>query len=65
MDSHHSVLEMIRGSGLRPYLEKLDNEKDRSEFEEKVFVEIKENYPPQKSGKVLFPFKRLFFIAYV
>ena len=63
MDSHDSILEMIRSTGLRPYLNKLNDNADKSDFEEKVLSDIKKNYPLQKNGKVLFPFKRLFFIA--
>ena len=63
MDSQYSILEMIRSTGLRPYLNKLDNDVDKLDFEEKVLTDIKNYYPLQKNGKVLFPFKRLFFIA--
>jgi len=61
MDSHLSILEMIRTTGLKPYLERLDNEK--MQFENLVLGKIKIDYPLQKNGKVLFPFKRLFFVA--
>ncbi|MFC2137814.1 methyltransferase domain-containing protein [Bacteroidota bacterium] len=63
LDSQESILEMIRSTGLRPYLDKLDNEKDRNNFEDLVLKGIIKDYPLQKDGKVLFPFKRLFFIA--
>ena len=62
-DSHLSVLEMIRSTGLRPYLNKLTKEEDRRDFEERVLQSVVKDYPLQKNGKVLFPFKRLFFIA--
>ena len=62
MDSHQSILEMIRSTGLKPFLERIpDGEKDL--FENLVFKEISNDYQFQKNGKVLFPFKRLFFIA--
>jgi len=63
MDSHHSILEMIKSSGLRPYTDKLENDIDKRDFEEKVLTDIKKDYPIQKNDKILFPFKRLFFIA--
>jgi trans-aconitate 2-methyltransferase len=63
MDSHFSILEMIRSTGLRPYLDRLETEPDKKDFEEEVLMEIVRNYPGQKNGKVIFPFKRLFFIA--
>ena len=63
MESQYSILEMIRSTGLRPYLDRLDNEADKLEFEKKVLADIKIDYQVQENGKVLFPFKRLFFIA--
>jgi trans-aconitate 2-methyltransferase len=63
MKSHYSILEMIRSTGLRPYIEQLENETDRKDFEELVLKSIESEYPSQHDGKVLFPFKRLFFIA--
>jgi trans-aconitate 2-methyltransferase len=63
LSSQSSILEMIRSTGLRPYLDSLKSEFDRKAFEELVFQEIVKDYPLQKDGKVLFPFKRLFFIA--
>jgi trans-aconitate 2-methyltransferase len=63
MDSHLSILEMVRSAGLRPYLDCLENENDKKDFEAQVLLEITKDYPKQKNGKVIFPFKRLFFIA--
>ena len=63
MDSHESIFEMIRSTGLKPYLERLGDEKNRYEFIDMVLAGIKRNYPLQRDGRVLFPFKRLFFIA--
>jgi trans-aconitate 2-methyltransferase len=62
-NTQSSILEMIRSTGLRPYLESLDSEIEKRDFEKKVFSDIRKDYPLQKDGKVLFPFKRLFFIA--
>jgi trans-aconitate 2-methyltransferase len=63
MNSHHAILEMIRSTGLKPFLERLDSDNDKNDFENSVLLEIMKNYPLQDNGKVLFPFKRLFFIA--
>ena len=63
MDSHLAILEMIRSSGLRPYLDRLESDLDKKDFEDEVFEDIKKDYPIQKNGKALFPFKRLFFIG--
>ena len=54
----------MRSTGLKPYLDKLDDDLEKKEFEEEVLKEIKNAYPIQKNGKVLLPFKRLFFIGY-
>ena len=63
LNSQYSILERIRTTGLKPYLDQLENDIDKNEFEETVLAEIKKEYPLQKNGKVLFPFKRLAFIA--
>lgn len=63
MDSHTAILEMIRSTGLRPYLDRLESDHDKKEFEVRVLEDIKDDYKAQRDGKVLFPFKRLFIIA--
>ncbi|MBN2350672.1 MAG: methyltransferase domain-containing protein [Bacteroidales bacterium] len=63
LNSHMSILEMIRSTGLRPYLNKIKKNTDKIDFEAAVLQEIEKDYPLQKNGNVLFPFKRLFFIA--
>lgn len=63
MDSHESILEMMRSTGLKPCLEKLEADLDKKEFEGEVLEQIRMAYPIQKDGKVLLPFKRLFFIG--
>ena len=64
MDSHFSILEMIRSTGLKPYIDKLDNDDKKEIFEDMVLNAIKSDYPIQKDKRILFPFKRLFFIGY-
>jgi trans-aconitate 2-methyltransferase len=64
LESHSAILEMIKSTGLRPYLDRLTSDSDKNEFEEMVLIEIKKDYPLQNDGRVLFPFKRLFFVAY-
>ena len=62
MESHSSILEWYRGTGLRPYLNAL-SEEERPLFEQAVLEEIAKRYPVQKNGKILFRFHRLFFLA--
>lgn len=64
LDNHETVMEMIRSTGMKPYLERLDSPSQRTEFEAAVLESVIPSYPSQKNGKVLLPFKRLFFIAY-
>lgn len=63
MESQSSILEMIRSTGLKPYLEQLADDNEKKQFETLVLDKIKQEYPMQNNGKVLFPFKRLFFVA--
>ena len=63
MESQYSIIEWIRSTGLKPYLDCL-KDKEKQEFENGVLAEIKGDYPIQNNGKVLFPFKRLFMIGY-
>ena len=59
LESHESIIEMMRSTGLKPYHELLSDE-ERGEFEKAVLKGIQQAYPTQKNGKVLLPFKRLF-----
>ncbi len=64
MPSHEAILEMIRSTGLRPYIERLDDEGEKRDFEEQVRQAIQRDYPAQRDGRVIFPFKRLFFMVW-
>ncbi len=64
MDSHPAILEWSRSTALRPYLGRMKSEAEKKEFESDLLGEIRKKYRAQSNGKVLFPFKRLFFIAY-
>lgn len=62
MESHQAILEWYRGTGLRPYLELL-TKPEQEEFEAAVMARLKEAYPIQKNGEIIFRFPRLFFLA--
>lgn len=64
MDSHTTIIEMMRSTGLKPYLDKLNSDLEINQFEKQVLIGIEKAYPKQKNGKVLLPFNRLFFIGY-
>jgi len=59
--SHEEILEWYRGSGMRPYLAVLSDER-KKQFEAAVLERIKANYPVQRDGDIIFRFPRLFFL---
>jgi trans-aconitate 2-methyltransferase len=63
LESQYSIIEWIRSTGIKPYLDCLRDE-ERPLFESEVLAEIKYDYPVQNDGKVLFPFIRLFMVGY-
>ncbi len=64
VESPQSIIEWFRGTGLRPFLEALENEGQRKRFEELLLERYTRAFPRQNDGRVLFPFRRLFIIAY-
>jgi len=62
MLSHDAIMEWYRGTGLRPYLAALTPELQQ-EVEKDVLDGVKQAYPVQKDGSVIFPFPRLFFLG--
>lgn len=63
VDGPEAVIEWFRGTGLRPFLEALPAG-ERLQFERMLLDRYQKTYPRRASGQVLFPFRRLFFIAY-
>ena len=59
-----AVVEWFRGTGLRPFLEVLSSDDERRRFEAMLLERYTTSYPRRPNGKVLFPFRRLFFVAY-
>lgn len=64
MDGPTAVYDWIRSTGMRAYLERLSNDEQRAAFEKLCLEEIEKAYRPNDQGKVLFPFKRIFIVAY-
>lgn len=59
-----AIVEWYRGTGLRPWLDALPDDDARSRFVAEYQTAIAGEYPRQRDGRVLFPFRRLFVIAY-
>ena len=64
MDSVQGIVEWYRGTGLRPFLEALPNDEDRAAFTAEYGERIRPHYELRANGKVLFPFRRTFLVAY-
>lgn len=62
MNTHEDILQFCMSTGLRPYANRFA-ESQKAEFYKKVLQEIKKGYNVQKNGKILFEFKRIFFIG--
>lgn len=62
MPSHESLIDWVRSTRLKPYLECL-NENDKKIFEAKLLKKVKEQYRVMKNGNVILKFRRLFFVA--
>jgi len=62
LEGEDAVYRWVSGTGLRPYLAALDGE-EKDAFVREYKSRLNEAYPMRPSGKVLFPFERLFVIA--
>lgn len=63
LPSPEHLLEWVRGTRLRPYLQALGETHQRA-FEQEILRRATDAYPLTENGEVVFPFRRLFFIAY-
>jgi trans-aconitate 2-methyltransferase len=64
MDGSDGIVEWYKGTGLRPFLDALPNDAERGNFLADYADRVCEAYPAQPDGKVLFPFRRFFLVAY-
>jgi trans-aconitate 2-methyltransferase len=64
MDGIEAIIAWLRGTGLRPFLSRLDAA-EQPVFLARYKALLSEAFPPQIDGKILLPYPRLFFIASV
>jgi trans-aconitate 2-methyltransferase len=64
MESMKGIIDFVRSTALRQYLEQLETESEKQEFGNEILDECKKYYKEQSNNKVLFPFQRMFIIAY-
>lgn len=62
LKSHNDIIEWYKSTGLKPYLDEL-NETDKELFIKDVYDELTKEYKVQENGEIIFKFPRLFFIA--
>lgn len=62
LPDHRALVDWVKGTRIRPYLERLD-EAQGIAFEEAIVERAKAAYPTRKSGEVVLGFRRFFFTA--
>jgi len=58
-----AIVEWVKGTGLRPYLEALADDEERARFSAAYTEAIDAAYPKRSDGRRLFTFPRLFIVA--
>ena len=61
--SHEGIIDWYKGSGLRPYLEALEDDGKRQQFTSELLSIIKDKYPTQSNGSIILKMPRVFFVA--
>ncbi|MEM7316608.1 MAG: methyltransferase domain-containing protein [Planctomycetota bacterium] len=64
LESKDAIVDWISSTGLRPFLDALDNAEERDSFLTRLRAGVSDAYQCRKDGRVLFPFRRTFVIAY-
>jgi trans-aconitate 2-methyltransferase len=64
MNGPRAVLDWVRSTAMRPYLERLPDDEQRQMFEQRCLERFEQAYPANDQGQTLFPYRRMFIIAY-
>jgi trans-aconitate 2-methyltransferase len=64
LESPDSIVDWISSTGLRPFLIALESAVERQQFVAELRERVAATYEKRADGKVLFPFRRTFVIAY-
>ncbi|KAF3403253.1 Trans-aconitate 2-methyltransferase [Talaromyces pinophilus] len=62
LENHEAVVEWVKGTGLRPFIDPL-SEEARKGFVEAYLARIKKVYPVSVDGRVILKYPRLFVVA--
>jgi trans-aconitate 2-methyltransferase len=63
LEGDDSVIDWMRGTGLRPYLDALPDARDREDFLADYRARLADLFEQRPDGTTLFPFPRLFMVA--
>lgn len=64
MAGPEAIVDWYKGTGLRPFLDALASDAERASFMAEYLELIRVAFPRRPDGRVLFPFRRLFVVAY-
>jgi trans-aconitate 2-methyltransferase len=64
MENPQALIEWYSSTGMKPYLERLPDEERKESFRNQVLKACRGSYPERADKRILYPFHRLFFIAY-
>jgi trans-aconitate 2-methyltransferase len=62
LENHEAVVEWVKGTGLRPFIDPLGPEQ-KEQFLDEYLQRVKKLYPASRDGKVLLRYPRLFLVA--
>jgi trans-aconitate 2-methyltransferase len=64
MDGPQAILDWVRSTAMRRYTEPLPSDEQRRLFEQRCLERYQAAYPANDQGKTMFPYCRIFIIAY-